>query len=79
MPSFAFVARDESGQTRTGVIDAANSALVASQLRTRGWIVVKLESQESKGSDNQANAGILDRLFAPRSVQVELSLRQLAV
>ncbi|MEO1523890.1 MAG: type II secretion system F family protein [Planctomycetota bacterium] len=79
MPSFAFVARDEAGQTRTGAIDAATASIVASQLRTRGWIVVKLDEEFGSGSAQESRRGIFQSLFGPRNVQVELSLRQLSV
>ncbi|MAI35864.1 MAG: type II secretion system F family protein [Rubripirellula sp.] len=79
MPTFAFVARDDAGQTRSGAIEAATAALVATQLRTRGWIVVTLEQEDTGTSNKGLGAGSLKNLFAPRSVQVELSLRQLAV
>ena len=79
MPTFAFVARDDAGQTRRGAIEAATAALVATQLRTRGWIVVTLEQEDTGTSNKGLGAGSLKNLFAPRSVQVELSLRQLAV
>ncbi len=79
MPTFAFVARDDAGQTRRGALEAANAAIVATQLRTRGWIVVTLEEQNSDARDRGTGAGSFKNLLAPRSTQVELSLRQLAV
>lgn len=79
MPTFAFVARDDAGQTRRGALEAANAAIVATQLRTRGWIVVTLEEQNSDARDLGTGAGSFKNLLAPRSTQVELSLRQLAV
>lgn len=79
MPTFAFVARDDAGQTRRGALEASNAAIVATQLRTRGWIVVTLEEQNSDARDRGTGAGSFKNLLAPRSTQVELSLRQLAV
>ena len=79
MPNFAFTARDEAGQTRTGAIDAATAAIVASQLRTRGWIVVKLEEQLAAASPGNSGRDFFKSLLGPRNVQVELSLRQLSV
>ncbi len=79
MPTFAFVARDDAGQTRSGVIEAATAAIVTSQLRTRGWIVVTLDEQDARKRDKSIGSDSLRNFFAPRSVQVELSLRQLAV
>lgn len=79
MPTFNFVARDDAGQTRTGAIEAASASVVASQLRTRGWIVVTLEEQFADIVDSADRSTLLRGLFAPRGVAVELSLRQLAV
>ncbi|MEE3076924.1 MAG: hypothetical protein VX739_14665 [Planctomycetota bacterium] len=79
MPTFAFVARDEAGQSRRGAVEAASASIVASQLRMRGWIVVTLEEQLSGASNSSAGNAIFSGIFAPRNVQVELSLRQLAV
>ena len=79
MPTFNFVARDDAGQTRTGTIEAASASVVASQLRTRGWIVVTLEEQFADLVDDADRSALLRGLFAPRGVAVELSLRQLAV
>ncbi|MEM7473746.1 MAG: type II secretion system F family protein [Planctomycetota bacterium] len=79
MPSFSFVARDEAGQTRTGAIDAATAATVATQLRTRGWVVIKLEEQLAGANTGNKSQELFRNLLGPRSVQVELSLRQMAV
>ena len=78
MASFAFTARDDVGQTQTGVIDAPSAALVASQLRDRGWIVLNV-NQEAGLEASAPSKSLLGRLFRPRSIQIELSLRQLAV
>ncbi|MCH2213484.1 MAG: type II secretion system F family protein [Fuerstiella sp.] len=77
MPNFAFTARDEAGQTRTGAIDAATASIVASQLRTRGWIVIRLEEQLAAAVGSRRD--LFKNILGPRSVQVELSLRQLSV
>ncbi len=79
MPTFAFVARDDAGQTRRGSVDANSAALVATQLRTRGWIVVTLEEQLSVARSNSDRGEFLENLLRPRSIQVELSLRQMSV
>ena len=74
MPTFAFVARDDAGQTRRGSVDANSAALVATQLRTRGWIVVTLEEQLSATRSSSDRGEFLENLLRPRSIQVELSL-----
>lgn len=79
MPNFAFTARDETGQTRTGAIDAASASVVASELRTRGWIVIRLEEQLAAANAGGSGRGLFRSFLGPRNVQVELSLRQLSV
>ncbi len=78
MPSFAFSARDANGQPQTGTMDAGSAAMVASQLRERGWLVLKIWQEQEAAAADKAR-GWLDGLLGPRGVQVELSLRQLAV
>lgn len=78
MATFAFSARDESGQTQTGVVDATSASMVVSQLRDRGWMVLKI-AQQLDATGASKSPGLLDGLMGPRSVHVELSLRQLAV
>jgi type IV pilus assembly protein PilC len=77
MAAFEFSARDSSGQTQTGVLDAPSAAMVAAQLRQRGWRVVRIRQQSAETM--VPKRGWLDSLRAPRGVQVELSLRQMAV
>lgn len=77
MPAFEFSARDSSGQTQTGVVDAPSAASVAAQLRDRGWRIVRIGQTSAAAA--VAGASWLDAWCAPRGIQVELSLRQLAV
>lgn len=77
MPTFEYSARDDQGQVQVGVVDAASAAIVASQLRDRGWIVVNVA--EESIAERRPQRGLWSRLLGPRNVQVELSLRQLAV
>lgn len=78
MASFVFRARDDSGQTQTGVIDAPSPSFVASQLRDRGWVVINVNEQADTAATG-INKGRFGALFGPRSIHLELSLRQLAV
>jgi type IV pilus assembly protein PilC len=80
MASFIYNARDPNGQSQTGLIEAANTGLALSQLRDRGWLVVSLneELEEEDQSSGRSKMGI-QGFLGPRNVQVELSLRQLAV
>lgn len=78
MATFVFTARDGSGQTQTGMVDASSAALVITQLRDRGWIVLNV-NQERDATKARSSPGLVDGLLGPKSVHVELSLRQLAV
>lgn len=78
MATFAFTARDENGQTQTGLVDATSAALVTNQLRDRGWLVLRVQQQQDSKAST-ASAGLFRDLMGPRSIHVELSLRQLAV
>lgn len=78
MAAFIFSARDSTGQTQTGVIEAGSASLVASQLRDRGWLVLKI-AQQTQDVSQAAARQWLAGMLGPRSIYVELSLRQLAV
>lgn len=78
MPSFTFSARDNTGQAQTGVIEASSPAVVQSQLRDRGWIVIRI-NQQAENVVASPPRNWENNLLGPRSVDVELSLRQLAV
>ncbi|MBM84788.1 MAG: hypothetical protein CMM47_02045 [Rhodospirillaceae bacterium] len=78
MPSFIFTARDNAGQPQTGVIEAASATMVQAQLRERGWIVVRI-NQQAEITVVSPPRNWVTNLLGPRSVDIELSLRQLAV
>lgn len=80
MASFLYNARDPNGQTQTGLIEAASTGVAISQLRDRGLLVVNLkeELEEDGQAGGRSKLGI-QGFLGPRNVQVELSLRQLAV
>lgn len=78
MASFAFTARDDVGQTQTGMLDAASAALVAGQLRDRGWLVLRIQ-EHAEERTTAGGSGAWASLMRPRGVAVEMSLRQLAV
>jgi len=79
MPTFAFSARDPRGRTQRGTQQAASALDLANQLRARGWLVLTVQAAgEDKGSAlaEQLNP----KGWLPvRSVDVEMSLNQLAV
>jgi len=77
MTTFAFTARDNEGQAQQGLIEADTAARVTAQLRDRGWLVLNVREQiDTNASTKSSLAGAL---MTPRGIQVELSLRQLAV
>lgn len=78
MATFVFSARDTTGQPQNGVIEAATPALVAAQLRDRGWLVLNIQ-QQREGASSADGKRWYAELLGPRNIHVELSLRQLAV
>src|SRR5947209_5565803 len=80
MPLYTFVARTAAGQPQRGTEEAASAPALAGTLRQRGWLV--LDIQPAAGSPG---VGDLFRSLnplawlPPRSLDVELSLQQLAV
>ncbi len=80
MPTFAFRARDAAGRPQVGTLDAPSATVVAATLRGRGWIVLDVKAPEPADE----GAGWLGRInplywLPPRSVDVEVSLQQIAV
>jgi type IV pilus assembly protein PilC len=77
MAEFRYKARDATGAVRAGIVDANNRSSAASQLRSRGLIVTGVEPvvQQSRASRSFDPA----RWLPIRSVDVELSLQQLAM
>lgn len=78
MPAFNFTARDTSGRTQRGVQSAASAVVLASELRSRGWLVLDISVAAETG------IGITESLdprgwMPVRSVDVEMTLQQLAV
>jgi len=76
MPTFDFDARDTRGQRQRGASQAPSAAALASDLRKRGWLVLSVRAARAAGSERSWNP--LDWL-PPRSVDVEVSLQQMAV
>lgn len=79
MPRFTFTARDASGRSQQGTLDAASPSAAVDALRRRGWIVLQVRPEATPSRD--VGADLLMRIgWKPvRSVDVELSLQQLAV
>lgn len=79
MPAFTFSARDFSGQTHHGTLEAAAAGQAIQQLRERGWLVLRVAEQQRADRPAISWEPYLERLSQPRAITVELSLRQLAV
>lgn len=77
MTTFAFTARDNEGQAQQGLIEADTAARVTAQLRDRGWLVLNVREQINTNASTKSS--LAGALMTPRGIQVELSLRQLAV
>ncbi|MEM7784265.1 MAG: type II secretion system F family protein [Planctomycetota bacterium] len=77
MAEFRYKARDTSGGAKTGVVDAPNRSTAASQLRSRGLIVTGIDPIISVTA-SQRNFK-WNRFLPVRSIDVELSLQQLAM
>jgi type IV pilus assembly protein PilC len=80
MPTFAFTARDPIGRSQAGTIDDATPAAAVDQLRRRGWLVLDVREAADADAGRSALAALDPREWLrPRSVDVELGLRQMAV
>ncbi len=78
MPAFTFTARDTGGRTQRGMQSAASAVVLASELRSRGWLVLDIQIAAETGVG--LTESLNPRGWLPvRSVDVELALQQLAV
>ena len=80
MPTFAFTARDAVGRPHEGDLESASPSAALESLRGRGWLVLRL--QESIATVDQPSAWAMlnpSQWLPARSVDVEISLRQIAV
>lgn len=77
MAEFRYKARDTNGGIRSGVVDAANRSSAASQLRSRGLIVTGVDPVARETPIKSAFDW--SKFLPVRSVDVELSLQQLAM
>lgn len=80
MPTFAYIARDGSGRAQRGSVESGSASELASELRSRGWVVLSVSASRAAtgGADFAARARRALEL-PPGGVDVELSLQQLAV
>ena len=77
MAEFRYKARDATGAVRSGIVDAINRSSAASQLRSRGLIVTGVDPVAKESS--QRTSRDFSRWLPVRSIDVELSLQQLAM
>jgi type II secretory pathway component PulF len=80
MPSFTFQARDIAGRRQQGALEAANQGAAAQIIRQRGWRIVSVQValHEATLGEQLAKLNPLEHL-PPRSIDIELSCKQLAV
>ncbi len=80
MPNFTFTARDTSGATQGGVLEANTASAAVQELRDRGWFVLDVRAEAVPRAPGQTLASLAPSQWLPaRSLDVELSLRQIAV
>jgi type IV pilus assembly protein PilC len=78
LANFNYQARDANGIAHAGAISAPNRNAAVTQLRDRGWIVIALKNLGASESKPKREFRI-GNWFPPRSLDVELSLQQLAL
>ncbi len=78
MPSFTFTARDASGRTQRGVQGSQSAAVLATELRSRGWLVLDIQAT-TEGQIGLAESLDPRGMLPVRSIDVELALQQIAV
>lgn len=79
MPSFTFSARDPAGRPQAGQQEAASAAALVNTLRERGWLVLDVKPAGDDGGTDWAALLNPFSWLPPRSVDVEVSLQQIAV
>lgn len=80
MPVFSFEARSGTGQPQRGTQEAPSAAALVTSLRERGWLVLTVRpAEESEPGIDWLVLLKPFRLLPPRTVDVEVSLQQMAV
>ena len=77
MAEFRYKARDASGGSRSGLVDATSRSAAASLLRSRGLIVIGVDQVADK-TKSPIGQGF-SQYIPPRAIDVELSLQQLSM
>jgi len=80
MPSFTFKARDATGRTQQGLLTAGSQAAAVHEIRGRGWLLLDVRDDVPTVPRTSLLAAIRPRNWLPpRGVDIELSLRQMAI
>jgi type IV pilus assembly protein PilC len=77
MPAFQFTARSPQGRTEAGVVNAANAAALAGELRQRGLLVLDVRPHDDAASKVPLSWNPLSWL-PPTTFDVEIGMRQMA-
>ena len=81
MPQFSYVARDGAGRLQRGAVEATSAVGVRTMLQARGMRLVSVQQEETREPILEQLATYLNPFhwLPPRSVDIEVSLEQLAV
>src|SRR5918999_1456718 len=74
MPTFQYTAKDSTGHTRTGVLEAESNSVAVAQLREQGLWVTQLQSREAAAA--APDSGPKESFIEP--LWTGVSLRDLA-
>jgi type IV pilus assembly protein PilC len=80
VPTFHYAARDRAGRPQQGTQEAPSPAALVTALRDRGWLVLDVHPAASDDG-SLVIADLVNPIawLPPRSIDVELSLQQIAV
>jgi type IV pilus assembly protein PilC len=79
MPQFTYVVRNAAGRKETGTRESATAAALIGELRRSGWMVLDVAPERKSSLDLSSIHLNPFHYMAPRSVDVEVSLQQIAV
>lgn len=79
MPTYTFTARDQTGRAQRGTWAAGSASELATRLRQKGWLVLAIQPSAILAPRTFGDALRPASWLGIRSVDVELSLQQLAV
>ncbi|MCA8960868.1 MAG: type II secretion system F family protein [Planctomycetes bacterium] len=80
MTRYSFIAREPGGRTERGTTESRSVEAVVDELRGRGWVTLEVIPLDTGDRPSRRGREAPRRMFAraPRSVDVELSLQQIA-